>query len=248
MPMWVSRRAEAILDNAVFAMIVIVAATVASSLGLKKLMDAPSAIVLGLFIFACLTVSWYAIGGIASRHARRRSEKLTPKDIENQIWEWLRKYQFTLTPISDPTCDFKLNAVLPEQAPFGVTIAKLLLTPWVTIATDIGFEENSRDNVRQRAPMLVRDMGVEILKLGLEHSTELDAKGSLVKIQVRQLLPFDEKTTDLALLTTMRVVRGGAALIADMYNRVADQAAAVPVTPPPSKPSSEEPPPKGGAS
>lgn len=244
--MWFMRRVESVLDNAVFAMFVIVAAAVVSALGIKKTVDVPTAFATGVFVLACLALAWNALAQIVERYVNRRQDSLTPSEIEARIWEWLKHYLFTLTPNADPKCDFSLNATQPG-ATLGVTVAKLSHTPWISITTAVRFEDDRRKIVEERAPLLSRDIAVELVKFGVEHEIELDADGRLALLSIRVLMPFDASTTDLSLMKNMAIVRGGAALSAELYKRVYEEAVAagnLPAIPPPSKPNSATLPPK----
>jgi hypothetical protein len=223
MPAWVSRRVEAVLDNAVIATISIVAVSLASAFGLKKLIDAESAAVVGLFVAVCLAIIWNQLAQIVARHAERRRERLTPADIERTIWEWLKRYQFKLKVAPNPGCDFSLNAEMEGNAP-GVTIIKLSATPWITILTNLTFEEKERDLVKKRAPLLRKDMGITLVQFGVELDMQFDPQDRLASIQIRKLMPFDASTTELTLLTAIAQVRGGAKIAAEMHNRVTEQA------------------------
>jgi hypothetical protein len=222
-PKWIKRRAENLFDNALFAIVSIAGVSIASTLGLTRIIDGPSAVITGLFIFACLAVAWNQLAQILARHARNQSGRLAPSDIEKQIWDWLKRYGFKLVEVPNPGCDFSLTAEL-EGRPPAVTIVKLSTNPWVTILTNVGFEDDRRALVRKRAPLIHKDVGIALVQLGVEHDMEFDGQGCLSKVQIRTLMPFDFRTTDLELLTAMRNVRGGALIAAEMLNRIVEEA------------------------
>jgi hypothetical protein len=223
MPAWVSRRFESLFDNAAFAVIVIVAVSVGSAFGLKKLIDPESAAVVGLFIAACMAIIWNQMAQIVSRHAQRRRERLTPSDIEKQIIDWLLSFQYTVQRQPLAGCDFRLVAADPRPIPMPVTIAKLSANPWVTLASTINFEVDRRKVVTARAPFLKNEIAVALNQLGLEYELTFDGD-ELTLVNVVRSLPFTAVTSELDVLNALRAVRGGAGVAAAMYTRVWEEA------------------------
>lgn len=74
--------------------------------------------------------------------------------------------------------------------PPGVTIVKMSDTPWITILTNVAFEDDLRDLVRERSPLFRKDLGIAVVRLDVEHDMVFDKQDRLAAIQIRQLIAF----------------------------------------------------------
>ena len=226
-PKTVARLGQSVADSAVTAILTSLVAGVAATTwvylrgGPLAGLSVPASIMCGSVVTAAVATFINQIRRLDDRAVAKRLAERTPAQMEQQIWDWLKRYGFKLGIVPNPGCDFSLSAELPGSPP-ALSIVKMAGTPWVTILANLNFEEHHRDLVKERAPMLRSDMGIALIQLGgVEHDLLNDTQGRLAAAQVRYLLPFNANTTDLELLSAMRAVASGMKLIAELSNRVA---------------------------
>src|SRR5690242_17550925 len=94
---WLSRRATNFLDNLLFAVLFNGAVAVLAGYGVTRLVDVESGILIGLFVFACLGVSWAALAYIAARNAHRRLATRTNSEVKRDVHEWMQRYHIFAT-------------------------------------------------------------------------------------------------------------------------------------------------------
>jgi hypothetical protein len=160
----------------------------------------------------------------------RRLIRRTPRDIQKQIRDWLWRYKFSVQDDPIAIADFRLKVDDDRQVP--LTIAKAIDAPWITISSNILFEPEKRTALGPRLERIVEDMGLELIRLGMEWQPRLE-DGATIGMSVGHLMPFSVATTDLELLRGIKLVRGAMAIVATIFNRAA--AGAIAAAPPPKK-------------